>query len=131
MFEGDPLLLRCQAWQDWPLAQVTFYRDGSALGPPGPDRQFPIAAAREADSGRYHCGAVFRSPRPGSPEEASPVAITVQGESSGRRGGGRHGWGGTGTWASVPAGGKVTLGPRWSPPALQTARPSVPLVLAA
>lgn len=78
VFEGDPLLLRCQAWQDWPLAQVTFYRDGSALGPPGPDRQFPIAAAREADSGRYHCGAVFRSPRPGSPEEASPVAITVQ-----------------------------------------------------
>lgn len=34
MFEGDPLVLRCQAWQDWPLTQVTFYRDGAALGPP-------------------------------------------------------------------------------------------------
>lgn len=78
VFEGDPLVLRCQAWQDWPLTQVTFYRDGSALGPPGPHRDLSMGAAREADSGQYHCSAVFRSPGPGSPETAPPVAITVR-----------------------------------------------------
>lgn len=80
VFEGDPLVLRCQAWQGWPLTQVTFYRDGSPLGPPGPHREFSIAAAREADSGQYHCSAVFRSLGPGNPETAASVAITVQGE---------------------------------------------------
>ncbi|XP_014638762.1 PREDICTED: Fc receptor-like A isoform X1 [Ceratotherium simum simum] len=78
IFEGDPLVLRCQAWQDWPLTQVTFYRDGSALGPPGPNREFSIAVAQETDSGNYHCSGVFRSPGPGSPETASSVAIIVQ-----------------------------------------------------
>ncbi|XP_046539232.1 Fc receptor-like A isoform X2 [Equus quagga] len=78
IFEGDPLVLRCQAWQDWPLAQVTFYRDGSALGPPGPNREFSIAVAKEADSGHYHCSGIFRSPGPGRPETASSVTITVQ-----------------------------------------------------
>uniref|UniRef100_A0A8C9BY54 Fc receptor like A n=1 Tax=Phocoena sinus TaxID=42100 RepID=A0A8C9BY54_PHOSS len=82
IFEGDPLVLRCQAWQDWPLTQVTFYQDGSALGPPGPNKEFSIAVAQKADSGHYHCSAIFRSPGPGSPETASPVAITVQGPSS-------------------------------------------------
>ncbi|KAG8515758.1 Fc receptor-like A [Galemys pyrenaicus] len=78
VFEGDPLVLHCQAWQDWPLTQVTFYRDGSALGPPGPHREFSIAAAQEGDSGHYHCSGVFKSPGPGSPETASSVAITIQ-----------------------------------------------------
>ncbi|XP_057171188.1 Fc receptor-like A [Ursus arctos] len=78
IFEGDPLILRCQAWQDWPLTQVTFYRDGSAMGPPGPNREFSIAVVQEADSGHYHCSGIFRSPGPGSPETASPVAIKVQ-----------------------------------------------------
>nr|XP_012624120.1 Fc receptor-like A isoform X1 [Microcebus murinus] len=78
IFEGDSLVLRCQAWQDWPLTQVTFYRDGSALGPPGPNREFSIAVVQQADSGHYHCSAIFRSPGPGSPETASSVAITVQ-----------------------------------------------------
>ncbi|XP_008262392.2 Fc receptor-like A [Oryctolagus cuniculus] len=78
LFEGDPLILRCRAWQDWPLTQVTFYRDGSALGPPGPNKDFSIAAVQKADSGRYHCSGVFRSPGPGSPETAAAVAITVQ-----------------------------------------------------
>lgn len=81
IFEGDPLILRCQAWQDWPLTQVTFYRDGSAMGPPGPKRELSIAVVREADSGHYHCSGIFRSPGPGSPETASPVAIKVQGKS--------------------------------------------------
>uniref|UniRef100_A0A2K6SS47 Fc receptor like A n=1 Tax=Saimiri boliviensis boliviensis TaxID=39432 RepID=A0A2K6SS47_SAIBB len=78
VFEGDPLVLRCQAWQDWPLTQVTFYRDGSALGPPGPNREFSIAVVQEADSGHYHCSGIFQSPGPGSPETASAVAVTVQ-----------------------------------------------------
>ncbi|XP_039695782.1 Fc receptor-like A isoform X1 [Pteropus medius] len=78
MFEGDPLVLRCQAWQDWPLTQVTFYRDGAALGPPGPSRELPIAALRKADSGHYHCSAMFRGPGPGSLQMASPVAVAVQ-----------------------------------------------------
>nr|KAF6396686.1 Fc receptor like A [Rousettus aegyptiacus] len=78
LFEGDPLVLRCQAWQDWPLTQVTFYRDGSALGPSGPSRELSIAALQKADSGRYHCSAMFRGPGPGSLETASPVAVTVQ-----------------------------------------------------
>uniref|UniRef100_A0A5G2QZZ0 Fc receptor like A n=1 Tax=Sus scrofa TaxID=9823 RepID=A0A5G2QZZ0_PIG len=82
IFEGDPLVLRCQAWQNWPLTQITFYRDGSALGPPGPNREFSIAVAQKADSGHYHCSAVFRSPGPGSLETASSVTITVQGPSS-------------------------------------------------
>uniref|UniRef100_A0A7N5KAF2 Fc receptor like A n=1 Tax=Ailuropoda melanoleuca TaxID=9646 RepID=A0A7N5KAF2_AILME len=82
IFEGDPLTLRCQAWQDWPLTQVTFYRDGSAMGPPGPNREFSIAVVQEADSGHYHCSGIFRSPGPGSSETASPVAIKVQGPSS-------------------------------------------------
>lgn len=91
IFEGDPLVLRCQAWRGWPLAQVTFYRDGSALGAPGPNREFSIAVAREADSGHYHCSAIFRSPGPGSPETASSVAVIVQGEGSGRSRRGRAG----------------------------------------
>ncbi|XP_015419042.1 PREDICTED: Fc receptor-like A [Myotis davidii] len=78
IFEGDPLVLRCQAWRGWPLAQVTFYRDGSALGAPGPNREFSIAVAREVDSGHYHCSAIFQSPGPGSLETASSVAVTVQ-----------------------------------------------------
>ncbi|KAM4861053.1 Fc receptor-like A isoform 2-T2 [Thomomys bottae] len=78
IFEGDPLVLRCRAWQDWPLTEVTFYRDGSALGPPGPNKEFSITLAQEADSGHYHCSGIFRSPGPGSPETASTVAITVQ-----------------------------------------------------
>ncbi|XP_077616101.1 Fc receptor-like A [Crocuta crocuta] len=78
IFEGDPLVLRCQAWQNWPLAQITFYRDGSALGPPGPNREFSIAVVQQADSGHYHCSGVFRSPGPGRPETASSVAIKVQ-----------------------------------------------------
>ncbi|KAK2509303.1 hypothetical protein MC885_009690, partial [Smutsia gigantea] len=78
IFEGDPLVLRCQAWQDWPLTQVIFYRDGSALRPPAPNREFSIAFVQEADSGHYHCSAVFRSSGPGSPETASSVAIRVQ-----------------------------------------------------
>lgn len=80
IFEGDPLVLRCRAWQDWPLTQVTFYRDGSALGPPGPNREFSIAVVHKADSGHYHCSGIFKSPGPGSPETAPTVAITVQGE---------------------------------------------------
>ncbi|XP_063652131.1 Fc receptor-like A isoform X5 [Pan troglodytes] len=82
VFEGDLLVLRCQAWQDWPLTQVTFYRDGSALGPPGPNREFSIAVVQKADSGHYHCSGIFQSPGPGIPETASVVAITVQGASS-------------------------------------------------
>uniref|UniRef100_A0A671FDY6 Fc receptor like A n=1 Tax=Rhinolophus ferrumequinum TaxID=59479 RepID=A0A671FDY6_RHIFE len=82
VFEGDPLVLRCQAWQDWPLTQVTFYRDGSPLCPPGPHWEFSIAAVREADSGQYHCSAVFRSLGPGNPETAASVAVTVQGPPS-------------------------------------------------
>uniref|UniRef100_A0A8C3W3D1 Fc receptor like A n=1 Tax=Catagonus wagneri TaxID=51154 RepID=A0A8C3W3D1_9CETA len=82
IFEGDPLVLRCQAWQDWPLTQVTFYREDSALGPPGPNKEFSIPVVQKADSGHYHCSAVFRSPGPGSPETASSVDITVQGPSS-------------------------------------------------
>ncbi|XP_012584363.1 PREDICTED: Fc receptor-like A [Condylura cristata] len=78
VFEGDPLILHCQAWQDWPLAQVTFFRDGSALGPPGPHMEFSIAVAQEEDSGHYHCSGVFKSPGSGSPETASSVAITIQ-----------------------------------------------------
>ncbi|XP_055480595.1 Fc receptor-like A [Psammomys obesus] len=78
IFEGDPLVLHCRAWQDWPLTQVIFYREGSALGPPGPKREFSIAVVQKSDSGRYHCSGIFRSPGPGSRETASPVAITVQ-----------------------------------------------------
>uniref|UniRef100_A0A8B9W824 Fc receptor like A n=1 Tax=Bos mutus grunniens TaxID=30521 RepID=A0A8B9W824_BOSMU len=81
IFEGDPLVLRCLAWQDWPLTQVTFYRDGAALGPPGPSKEISITVAQKADSGHYHCSAVLRSPGPGSPETASPVALTVHGPS--------------------------------------------------
>uniref|UniRef100_A0A8C9KDE5 Fc receptor like A n=1 Tax=Panthera tigris altaica TaxID=74533 RepID=A0A8C9KDE5_PANTA len=82
IFEGDPLILRCQAWQDWPLTQITFYRDGSALGPPGPNKEFSIAVVQQTDSGHYHCSGIFRSPGPGRQETASSVAIKVQGPSS-------------------------------------------------
>ncbi|XP_028637663.1 Fc receptor-like A [Grammomys surdaster] len=78
IFEGDTLVLHCRAWQDWPLTQVIFYREGSALGPPGPKREFSITAVQKSDSGHYHCSGIFRSPGPGSREIASPVAITVQ-----------------------------------------------------
>nr|XP_034364561.1 Fc receptor-like A isoform X3 [Arvicanthis niloticus] len=79
IFEGDTLVLHCRAWQDWPLTQVIFYREGSALGPPGPKREFSITAVQKSDSGHYHCSGIFRSPGPGSRETASPVAVTVQG----------------------------------------------------
>ncbi|KAM9242359.1 Fc receptor-like A [Dugong dugon] len=78
VFEGDSLVLHCRAWQNWPLTQVTFYRDGSALGPPGPDREFSIAVVQEANSGHYHCSGIFKSPSPRSLETASSVAIIVQ-----------------------------------------------------
>ncbi|XP_077011850.1 Fc receptor-like A isoform X2 [Tamandua tetradactyla] len=78
VFEGDPLVLHCRAWQDWPLTQVTFYRDGLALGPPGPNREFSIAVVQEADSGAYHCSAIFKSPGPDSTEITAAVTITVQ-----------------------------------------------------
>ncbi|XP_052593531.1 Fc receptor-like A isoform X1 [Peromyscus californicus insignis] len=78
IFEGDQLVLHCRAWQDWPLTQVIFYREGSALGPPGPKREFSIDVVQRSDSGQYHCSGIFRSPGPGSRETASPVAITVQ-----------------------------------------------------
>lgn len=78
IFEGDTLVLHCRAWQDWPLTQVIFYREGSALGPPGSKSEFSIAVVRKSDSGHYHCSGIFRSPGPGSRETASPVAITVQ-----------------------------------------------------
>ncbi|XP_035301692.1 Fc receptor-like A isoform X1 [Cricetulus griseus] len=78
IFEGDPLVLHCRAWQDWPLTQVIFYQEGSALAPPGPKREFSIDVVQKSDSGHYHCSGVFRSPGPGSRETASPVAITVQ-----------------------------------------------------
>ncbi|XP_029335819.1 Fc receptor-like A isoform X4 [Mus caroli] len=79
IFEGDTLVLHCRAWQDWPLTQVIFYREGSALGPPGPKSEFSITMVQKSDSGHYHCSGIFRSPGPGSRETASPVAITVQG----------------------------------------------------
>ncbi|XP_041518865.1 Fc receptor-like A [Microtus oregoni] len=78
IFEGDPLVLHCRAWQDWPLTQVIFYREGSALGPPGPKKEFSIDVVQMSDSGLYHCSGIFRSPGPGGRETASPVAITVQ-----------------------------------------------------
>lgn len=81
IFEGDTLVLHCRAWQDWPLTQVIFYREGSALGPPGPKSEFSITMVQKSDGGHYHCSGIFRSPGPGSRETASPVAITVQGES--------------------------------------------------
>ncbi|XP_066117091.1 Fc receptor-like A isoform X3 [Saccopteryx bilineata] len=52
--------------------------DGSALGPPGANREFSIATVRKADSGHYHCSAIFQSPGPGSPEMASSMAVTVR-----------------------------------------------------
>ncbi|XP_026635763.1 LOW QUALITY PROTEIN: Fc receptor-like A [Microtus ochrogaster] len=78
VFEGDPLVLHCRAWQDWPLTQVIFYREGSALGPPGPTKEFSIDVVQMSDSGLYHCSGIFKSPGPGGRETASPVAITVQ-----------------------------------------------------
>lgn len=96
IFEGDPLILHCRAWQDWPLTQVIFYREGSALGPPGLKREFSIAVVQKSDSGHYHCSGIFRSPGPGSRETASPVAITVQGESLRECCCGRFGLEGTG-----------------------------------
>lgn len=78
IFEGDALVLHCRAWQDWPLTQVIFYREGSALGPPGPTREFSVPVAQKSDSGHYHCSGIFRSPGPGSRETAPPVAITIQ-----------------------------------------------------
>ncbi|EDL39147.1 Fc receptor-like A, isoform CRA_c [Mus musculus] len=63
---------------DWPLTQVIFYREGSALGPPGPKSEFSITMVQKSDGGHYHCSGIFRSPGPGSREAASPVAITVQ-----------------------------------------------------
>ncbi|XP_075845183.1 Fc receptor-like A isoform X2 [Microtus pennsylvanicus] len=78
IFEGDPLVLHCRAWQDWPLNQVIFYREGSALGPPGPKKEFSIDVVQMSDSGLYHCSGIFKSPGPGGRETASPVAITVQ-----------------------------------------------------
>ncbi|CAH6789456.1 Fc receptor-like A [Phodopus roborovskii] len=78
IFEGDPLVLHCRAWQDWPLTQVIFYREGSALAPPRPKTEFSIDVVQKSDSGNYHCSGIFRSPGPGSRETSSPVAITVQ-----------------------------------------------------
>ncbi|XP_020844300.1 Fc receptor-like A isoform X3 [Phascolarctos cinereus] len=77
VFEGDSLILPCLAWGDWPLSQVTFYRDGSALGPPGPDSVFSIGMVHAVDSGHYHCSGIFKRPGPGAKKAAS-VFLQVQ-----------------------------------------------------
>ncbi|XP_074077937.1 Fc receptor-like A isoform X2 [Macrotis lagotis] len=77
VFEGDPLILRCLAWGDWPLTQVTFYRDNSALGPPRPEVVFSKDVVRIVDSGHYHCTASFKRPGPGSKKSAA-VFLRVQ-----------------------------------------------------
>ncbi|XP_056670585.1 Fc receptor-like A [Monodelphis domestica] len=77
VFEGDSVILHCRAWGDWPLHQVTFYRDGSALGPPGPDMVFLIGSVHTVDSGHYHCTGIFKSPGPGA-KKAAAVVLRVQ-----------------------------------------------------
>ncbi|XP_036612779.1 Fc receptor-like A isoform X2 [Trichosurus vulpecula] len=77
VFEGDSLILHCLAWGDWPLSQVTFYRDSSALGPPGPDPAFSIGMVHAVDSGHYHCSGIFKRPGPGA-KKAAAVFLRVQ-----------------------------------------------------
>ncbi|XP_044530792.1 Fc receptor-like A [Gracilinanus agilis] len=77
VFEGDSLILHCLAWGNLPLSQVTFYRDGSALGPPGPDMVFSISSVHTVDSGHYHCTGIFESPGPGV-KKAAAVVLRVQ-----------------------------------------------------
>ncbi|XP_068950738.1 Fc receptor-like A [Petaurus breviceps papuanus] len=77
VFEGDSLVLHCLAWGDWPLSQVTFYRDSSALGPPGPEPVFSISTVHAVDSGHYHCSGIFKRPGPGA-KTAAAVFLKVQ-----------------------------------------------------
>ncbi|XP_043819688.1 Fc receptor-like A [Dromiciops gliroides] len=77
VFEGDSLILHCLAWGDWPLSQVTFYRDGSALSPPGPDTVFSISMVHTVDSGHYYCSGIFKRPGPGA-KKATAVFFRVQ-----------------------------------------------------
>ncbi|XP_051855117.1 Fc receptor-like A [Antechinus flavipes] len=77
VFEGDPLILHCLAWGEWPLSQVTFYRDSSALAPSGPDPVLSIDMVHAADSGHYHCSGIFKRPGPGA-KKAVPVFLRVQ-----------------------------------------------------
>ncbi|XP_072504924.1 Fc receptor-like A [Notamacropus eugenii] len=77
VFEGDSLILHCLAWGNWPLSQVTFYRDGSALGPPRPEPVLSIGMVHAVDSGHYHCSGIFKRPGPGA-KKAAAVFLRVQ-----------------------------------------------------
>ncbi|NXA56902.1 FCRL4 protein, partial [Nothocercus julius] len=55
VFEGDPLHMRCRAWNNWSLSMVTYYKDGTDITVQDASAELSIPRAQTHHSGRYHC----------------------------------------------------------------------------
>ncbi|KAM5293780.1 low affinity immunoglobulin gamma Fc region receptor II-like isoform 2-T4 [Glossophaga mutica] len=75
--EGDPLLLRCHSWKNWPLFKILFLQDGISKWYSPANSSFFIPHANVTHSGKYHCSGLIRRVK----HESQPVSITVQGAS--------------------------------------------------
>ncbi|XP_015985202.2 low affinity immunoglobulin gamma Fc region receptor II-like isoform X2 [Rousettus aegyptiacus] len=53
--EGEPIVLRCHSWKDWPLYKVTFFQDEKARKFSTLNFTFSIPRANSSHSGEYHC----------------------------------------------------------------------------
>ncbi|XP_053771463.1 uncharacterized protein [Desmodus rotundus] len=53
--EGDPLVLRCHRWKNWPLFKITFFQDGTSKRYSPANSTFFIPHANVNHSGKYHC----------------------------------------------------------------------------
>ena len=77
--EGDPLVLRCHRWKNWPLFKITFFQDGTSKRYSPANSTFFIPHANVNHSGKYHCSGFIGKKR----HMSQPVSITVQGGGQG------------------------------------------------
>lgn len=73
--EGEPIVLRCHSWKDWPLYKVTFFQDKKPRKFSNMNSTFFIPQADSSHSGEYHCTGFVWKTRYSS----QSVSITVQG----------------------------------------------------
>ena len=76
--EGDPLVLRCHRWKNWPLFKITFFQDGTSKWYSPANSTFFIPHANVSHSGKYHCSGFIGKKR----HMSQPMSITVQGGSA-------------------------------------------------
>ncbi|XP_045046176.2 low affinity immunoglobulin gamma Fc region receptor II-b isoform X2 [Desmodus rotundus] len=72
--EGDPLVLRCHRWKNWPLFKITFFQDGTSKWYSPANSTYFIPHANVSHSGKYHCSGFIGKKR----HMSQPMSITVQ-----------------------------------------------------